>query len=290
MRISAPNRDALRFEAVVDIPLGRLPRNQNLLDRSSARDLQQIYGDVGDAWLRSSDSLSYPQMVSAAADALQREGLLDQVGFVVLAVATPDSQHQRLLGGYANQRFPSKPDVSAVAEQGAAGPFTALALAGARLESTQDRAVVLVLEQTALPPGRTPRPSRDSAVAVVLRRSGPGRVIDSLSVERRSARDTPVPTPSVVRRVHPAERVAGTTAIYGRSVPGVGGLRPAHETVATGVFALLASTWNETAPQELIEVVEHDQALGYDCSLTLDRTLAAGAGLSVAQPQAVASS
>ncbi|PPF42357.1 hypothetical protein C5B85_16460 [Pseudoclavibacter sp. AY1F1] len=287
MRISAPSRDALRIEAVIDIPLVGLPHIQKLVDRSLARDLQHIYGDVGDDSLLSSDSLSYPQMVSAAADALQRDGLLEQVRFVVLAIATPDSQHQRLLGGYANQRFPSRPDVFAVAEQGAAGPFTAIALAGVRLESTQDRAVVLVLEQTALPPGRTPRPSRDSAVAVVLRRSGPGCIIGSLSVERRSASDTSAPTTSGGGGERPVERASAATTISGCSVPGVGGLRPAHDSVATGVFARLASVWEEAASREPIEVVEHDQVLGYACRLTLDQTLTAG--LALAQPQEAAS-
>ncbi|MEK8227041.1 hypothetical protein NKG05_14645 [Oerskovia sp. M15] len=102
--------------------------------------LRWIYGgEAGDRWLDEGTGLDYPTMIRAAHRALGEAGALDDVRVVVLAVAVPDLQHERLLGGFVAQLFGDVPFAFAVSDQGSAGPFTALRLAHEQLVGTGAR-------------------------------------------------------------------------------------------------------------------------------------------------------
>ncbi|KFD44257.1 hypothetical protein IU11_04040 [Cellulosimicrobium sp. MM] len=99
--------------------------------RSVAEDLRYVYGeDQPTDWLEDGPGRDYPTMIRAARAALGGHGLLDDVRLVVLVVTTPDLQHERLLGGFVADLFDGGPSTFCVTEQGLAGPFTALRLAG----------------------------------------------------------------------------------------------------------------------------------------------------------------
>lgn len=268
-----------RLERVISLTHRHADREAIAGDLTPAVLLRHLYGEeLPVAWLDEAPGVTYPHLIDAAHRALEAEGLTERIRTVVLAVATPDSQHERLLGGYTNHRFASRPNAFAVAEQGAAGPFTAIAIAAHALAeptaAPDDRALVLVLEQTTLPPAEGPRPVDDVAVALVLGRGEVGRPIEAVDVRRGfgplRTGDAPIvigglgaePAPATTADAAPAELV-----------------RPERPSVAAGVWTALARVSQRAdAPAAAIEVHETDHRLGYRCALRLGAAASVGDG------------
>jgi hypothetical protein len=291
-RGSWPRGDGLRVRAVVDVPVDDLAPVGDGTRRSVAEDLRYVYGeDQPTDWLEDGPGRDYPTMIRAARAALGGRGLLDDVRLVVLVVTTPDLQHERLLGGFVADLFDGGPFTFCVTEQGLAGPFTALRLAGELLadggpgvgsvggsgDGTRGgTAVVLVLEQCTLPPTETRVPARDRVVALVVGRDGAGRPVEELSVVRAprgprpagrgasaGASDAPREMGSDVRRV-----VLGVD-VDPADVPVLDGDVVRHAdpwAAATGVWEVLA---DDDAPDAPVVLHERCVELGYRCSLAL---------------------
>lgn len=262
----------LQLERVIDIDLDGQDVDRGNIDLSSIHDLRFIYGnDVPHEWLTESTGASYPHLIAFAHDALVREGLADSIRTIVLAIASPDSQHRRLLGGFTTQLFATRPNTFAVTEQGAAGPFTALALARLHLEADltgADRAAVLILEQRTLPPAGVPVPTADRAIVLVVGRNRVGRTITEIGVRRGVDDASAVAT-------HPDRSllVAGLQVDH-RGSSTQRALRPGGPTVSTGVWQVLAGTGDLPGTAEHpIHVVEVDPDLGYTCELRLSSTV-----------------
>lgn len=295
-RGSWPRGDGLRVRAVVDVPVDDLAPVGDGTRRSVAEDLRYVYGeDQPTDWLEDGPGRDYPTMIRAARAALGGRGLLDDVRLVVLVVTTPDLQHERLLGGFVADLFDGGPFTFCVTEQGLAGPFTALRLAGELLAdgglvggpgvgsvggsgdaARGGTAVVLVLEQCTLPPTETRVPARDRVVALVVGRDGAGRPVEELSVVRAprgprpagrgasaGASDAPREMGSDVRRV-----VLGVD-VDPADVPVLDGDVVRHAdpgAAATGVWEVLA---DDDAPDAPVVLHERCVELGYRCSLAL---------------------
>lgn len=295
-RGSWPRGDGLRVRAVVDVPVDDLAPVGDGTRRSVAEDLRYVYGeDQPTDWLEDGPGRDYPTMIRAARAALGGRGLLDDVRLVVLVVTTPDLQHERLLGGFVADLFDGGPFTFCVTEQGLAGPFTALRLAGELLAgggsdggpdvgsvggsgdaARGGTAVVLVLEQCTLPPTETRVPVRDRVVALVVGRDGAGRHVEELSVVRAprgprpagrgasaGASDAPREMGSDVRRV-----VLGVD-VDPADVPVLDGDVVRHAdpgAAATGVWEVLA---DDDAPDAPVVLHERCVELGYRCSLAL---------------------
>nr|WP_146177753.1 hypothetical protein [Sphaerisporangium cinnabarinum] len=280
----------------MDVPVDDLAPVGDGTRRSVAEDLRYVYGeDQPTDWLEDGPGRDYPTMIRAARAALGGRGLLDDVRLVVLVVTTPDLQHERLLGGFVADLFDGGPFTFCVTEQGLAGPFTALRLAGELLAdggwdggpgvgsvggsgdaARGGTAVVLVLEQCTLPPTETRVPARDRVVALVVGRDGVGRPVEELSVVRAprgprpagrgasaGASDAPREMGSDVRRV-----VLGVD-VDPADVPVLDGDVVRHAdpgAAATGVWEVLA---DDDAPDAPVVLHERCVELGYRCSLAL---------------------
>lgn len=297
---SGPRDDALRVRAVVDVPVDDLVPVGDGTRRSVAEDLRYVYGeDQPTDWLEDGPGRDYPTMIRAARAALDGRGLLDDVRLVVLVVTTPDLQHERLLGGFVADLFDGGPSTFCVTEQGLAGPFTALRLAGELLADggpgvgpagrpgdagRAGAAVVLVLEQCTLPPTATRVPTRDRVVALVVARDGAGRPVEDLVVARAprgprpagptapaGSSDVPSGAGPDVRRVvlgvdvDPADVPLLDGDVVRRADPGA---------AATGVWEVLA---DDDAPAAPVVLHERCVELGYRCSLALGPRSAATA-------------
>lgn len=305
---SGPRQDALRVRAVVDVPVDDLVPVGDGTRRSVAEDLRYVYGeDQPTDWLEDGPGRDYPTMIRAARAALGGRGLLDDVRLVVLVVTTPDLQHERLLGGFVADLFDGGPSTFCVTEQGLAGPFTALRLAGELLADggpvvgsrggpgggpvggpgdagRAGTAVVLVLEQCTLPPTATRVPARDRVVALVVARDGAGRPVEDLSVARAPRGPRPAgPGASASSSDAPREagpdvrRVVLGVDVDPADVPLLDGDVVRHAdpgAAATGVWEVLA---DDDAPDAPVVLHERCVELGYRCSLALGPRSAATA-------------
>ncbi len=293
---SGPREDVLRVRAVVDVPVDDLVPVGDGTRRSVAEDLRYVYGeDQPTDWLEVGPGRDYPTMIRAARAALGGRGLLDDVRLVVLVVTTPDLQHERLLGGFVADLFDDGPSTFCVTEQGLAGPFTALRLAGELLSDggpgvgpvggpgvgsgdagRAGTAVVLVLEQCTLPPTATRVPARDRVVALVVARDGAGRAVEDLSVARAArgprpaGRGAPAGSSDVPRTAGPdVRRVVLGVDVDPADVPLLDGDVVRHAdpgAAATGVWEVLA---DDDAPDAPVVLHERCVELGYRCSLAL---------------------
>ncbi|MGN0111715.1 MAG: hypothetical protein ACI38P_08685 [Cellulosimicrobium funkei] len=297
------------MRAVVDVPVDDLVPVGDGTRRSVAEDLRYVYGeDQPTDWLEDGPGRDYPTMIRAARAALDGRGLLDDVRLVVLVVTTPDLQHERLLGGFVADLFDGGPSTFCVTEQGLAGPFTALRLAGELLAdggsgvgshggpgvgsgdaASGGTAVVLVLEQCTLPPTATRVPARDRVVALVVGRDGAGRPVEELSVVRAprgprpAGRGASAGASDAPRKVVPdARRVVLGVAVDQAGVdpadvPLLDGDVVRHAdpgAAATGVWEVLA---DDDAPDAPVVLHERCVELGYRCSLALGPRSAATA-------------
>ncbi|MFI2567548.1 hypothetical protein ACH473_03695 [Cellulosimicrobium funkei] len=288
------------MRAVVDVPVDDLVPVGDGTRRSVAEDLRYVYGeDQPTEWLEDGPGRDYPTMIRAARAALDGHGLLDDVRLVVLVVTTPDLQHERLLGGFVADLFDGGPFTFCVTEQGLAGPFTALRLAGELLADggpgagpvggpgdagRAGTAVVLVLEQCTLPPTETRVPARDRVVALVVARDGAGRPVEGLSVARAPRGPRPAgPGASASSSDAPREagpdvrRVVLGVDVDPADVPLLDGDVVRHAdpgAAATGVWEVLA---DDDAPDAPVVLHERCVELGYRCSLALGPRSAATA-------------
>ena len=254
----------LRLALVLDVALADvLPDSGSSAPGELLRAVHD--GDVGDGWLAQGTGLDYPVMIRAAHRALQDAGALDDVRVVVLAVAVPDLQHERLLGGFVAHLFGDVAFAFAVGDQGSAGPFTALRLAHEQLLGTGGRAVVLALEQCTLPADGSRRPARDRVVAIVADHGADGRAVEELVVVRAPA--DPLGTGSLVAPLD-ADRSPR---------PG-GSRRPDPGAYSTGVWEVLARVTADPArDDDALLVVDEDHDLRYRCELRLGPSTAAPA-------------
>ncbi|WP_340697710.1 hypothetical protein [Cellulosimicrobium funkei] len=292
------------MRAVVDVPVDDLAPVGDGTRQSVAEDLRYVYGeDQPTDWLEDGPGRDYPTMIRAARAALGGRGLLDDVRLVVLVVTTPDLQHERLLGGFVADLFDDGPSTFCVTEQGLAGPFTALRLAGELLADggpavgsrggpvggpgdagRAGTAVVLVLEQCTLPPTATRVPARDRVAALVVARDGAGRPVEDLSVARAArgprpaGRGAPAGSSDVPRTAGPdVRRVVLGVDVDPADVPLLDGDVVRHAdpgAAATGVWEVLA---DDDAPDAPVVLHERCVELGYRCSLALGPRSAATA-------------
>lgn len=143
--------------------------------RVYARDLALPYGlPLAEDRLAAGSGHSYAEMGEAVIDALVPAG--QPVDLLVEVFASPDVQPGRAASVHLSSYCPGRPFAFALAEQGTAGAFSALALTASYLSGDGfERALVLVLEQAALPwqpPLGTPVPDRHTAVGLLWERSG----------------------------------------------------------------------------------------------------------------------
>lgn len=127
------------------------------------------------------------------------EGLLGPLGLherrvdlIVFALHGFDCGAQKAVGCRIVELVAGRPQVFAVAEQGAAAPFTALKLAAAlrRVDGAETAAVITMEQSTAPIVDGGVLPDRDRAVGVVLAESGP---LAMESVEVRPSAEDPRP-------------------------------------------------------------------------------------------------
>ncbi|MEU0957545.1 hypothetical protein ABZ353_35250, partial [Streptomyces niveus] len=139
-------------------------------DTRAFRDhVESVYGTLPDfSWLEDGTAVSYHDMARVIAGELAAE--LADIDLVITVDGSPDCRHQSFPSCLLSDLMPGDPMLLGISEQGVAGPFTALRVAYDRLaDGSSRRALVLVMEQSTLPPDdRAVRPVRDLAVALLL--------------------------------------------------------------------------------------------------------------------------
>ncbi|MFD9871298.1 hypothetical protein [Streptomyces niveus] len=139
-------------------------------DTRAFRDhVESVYGTLPDfSWLEDGTAVSYHDMARVIARELAAE--LADIDLVITVDGSPDCRHQSFPSCLLSDLMPGDPMLLGISEQGVAGPFTALRVAYDRLaDGSSRRALVLVMEQSTLPPDdRAVRPARDVAVALLL--------------------------------------------------------------------------------------------------------------------------
>lgn len=267
-------------------------------DTRAYRDhVESVYGALPDfSWLEDGAAVSYHDMARVIARELA-EDLVD-VDLVITVDGSPDCRHQSFPSCLLADLMPGDPMLLGISEQGVAGPFTALRVAYDRLaDGSSRRALVLVMEQTTLPPDdRAVRPARDVAVALLL---GPDGAIPLerpvVTVDGRGASDG--------RRTAGAPERAedgayGPDGVYDPRADGVvagaGLTRPLRGTVlaraepghpCAGVWLALAGLLERTdgRPEGRVLLADRDPVLPYHCGLLL--TLPAGRAPERAAPR-----
>jgi hypothetical protein len=155
------------------------------------RDLGTLYGrPLGLGRLLGAHGNSFTDM---AEELLGPLGLRERgVDLIVLALHGFDCGVQKGIGCRLTELVPGRPLVFAVAEQGAAAPYTALKLAAALRRAGEARtAAVIAMEQSTAPEvAGVELPDRDRAVGVLLDETGPLTVE---SVQVRPAALDPLP-------------------------------------------------------------------------------------------------
>ncbi|WDZ83422.1 hypothetical protein [Micromonospora cathayae] len=242
--------------------------------------MESLYGPLDDlSWLTEGARVSYHDMVRTVVDDLGPA--LTDVDLVVTVDATPDCRHQSFPGALLTELLPGDPLMMGVTEQGVAGPFTALRIAHQQLRAGQARrALILVMEQSTLPPGGT-RPAHDVAVALLLgpdgtvavdaptlvvTRTGPGPA--DLSTAARPGADLPTEDRAGADLPEVDLIVAGAGP---ESVPA--GVPVRHAPTGhpcAGVWLALADLLADPhRPAGRVLVTDRDPVLPYRCAVTL---------------------
>ncbi|WP_103502423.1 hypothetical protein [Streptomyces sp. SM14] len=227
------------------------------------------------AWLESAPAVSYHDMAEAVGRALGPETLAG-IDLVVVAMTVADCRHASMAGALLGGLTDNDALVLGVSEQGAAAPFTALRIATGQLAAgSRDRALVVVMEQSTLPPCPVAgvRPTRDAAVAMILETGpGPGARVGTPQITVTSRGADPDPA-AAAPPAEPASPVR--TLIAG---PGLDGLAPADGVrlltaepglPGAGVWATLARHLNTGEVDGDILVADRDPHLPYHCALHL---------------------
>jgi hypothetical protein len=137
------------------------------------RHMDQVYGGIADpSWLERGTLIDFHDMVRVVAWEMAAD--LAGVDLLITVDASPDCRYQSFPACLLADLIPGEPKVLGVSDQGVAGPFTALRIAGQHLaDGACRRAVVLILEQRTVPPDeRAVRPAHDVAVALLVGRGG----------------------------------------------------------------------------------------------------------------------
>ncbi|MCI3222561.1 hypothetical protein [Streptomyces sp. NP-1717] len=247
--------------------------------------VESVYGTLQDfSWLKDGTAVSYHDMARVIARELAAD--LVDVDLVITVDASPDCRHQSFPSCLLADLMPGDPMLLGVSEQGVAGPFTALRIAYDRLaDGSSRRALVLVMEQSTLPPDdRAVRPARDVAVALLL---GPDGAIPLerpvVTVDGRRTAGGPEPA---------EDGPDGPYAPYGPYasradgvIAGAGLTRPLPDAVlaraepghpCAGVWLALAGLLEEADGPAggRVLLADRDPVLPYHCALLL--TLPAG--------------
>ncbi|MEU0522077.1 hypothetical protein [Streptomyces niveus] len=250
-------------------------------DTRAFRDhVESVYGTLPDfSWLEDGTAVSYHDMARVIARELAAE--LADVDLVITVDGSPDCRHQSFPSCLLSDLMPGDPMLLGISEQGVAGPFTALRVAYDRLaDGSSRRALVLVMEQSTLPPDdRAVRPARDVAVALLLGPDG------AIPLER------PVVTVDGRGRMADAPEAAGDgpggpyAPRADGVVAGAGLTGPLRDTVlaraepghpCAGVWLALAELLERAdgRPGGRVLIADRDPVLPYHCGLLL--TLPAG--------------
>ncbi|WP_381790519.1 hypothetical protein [Streptomyces niveus] len=255
-------------------------------DTRAFRDhVESVYGALPDfSWLEDGTAVSYHDMTRVIAGELAAE--LADIDLVITVDGSPDCRHQSFPSCLLSDLMPGDPMLLGISEQGVAGPFTALRVAYDRLaDGSSRRALVLVMEQSTLPPDdRAVRPARDVAVALLL---GPDGVIPLerpvVTVDGRGAADgrrtagTPEPADDGSGGPY-APRADGVVAGAGLTGPlrdtVLARAEPGHP--CAGVWLALAGLLERAdgRPGGRVLIADRDPVLPYHCGLLL--TLPAG--------------
>ncbi|MDB1085984.1 hypothetical protein PJ985_00070 [Streptomyces sp. ACA25] len=224
-----------------------------------------------DTWLREGPVVSHHDMVRAVARRLGSE-LLSEVDLIVTVAAGSDWRHQSLPGPVLADLAGSDPLIVGISEQGVAGPFTALRIAAGHLAAgSRRRALVVLMEQSTLPPCATAaRPERDAAVALLLGTlTGPelGRVEITVTDRAAVAPRHSAPPPAV-----PPAGTLLAGAGLGDLTPadGITLLRGEPGLPVTGLWLTLAHRLTSgEQPAGRLLVADRDPVLPYLCGLPL---------------------
>lgn len=257
------------LERVVPFAFTAADRTAGYDDLRAFRDhMEALYGPGDDfAWLAEGPGVNYHDMARTVARELGDE--LDGVDLVVTVSASPDCRHESLPACVLAGLIPGNPLVMGVGDQGVAGPFTALRIAFDLLATgTRRRALVLLTEQSTVPPGGSgPRPRHDVAVALLLGTRA-GMPLSRPTIEVTDLADGP------------GERVEVTPVRVPPAVdPALRGLLPGDGTdlvwgeaghTCTGVWlALTRFLATEGATADSVLVVDRDPVLPYLCTVRI---------------------
>ncbi|MEY9870941.1 hypothetical protein ABH931_000395 [Streptacidiphilus sp. MAP12-33] len=236
-----------RVEQILILPVDTLPGHgpdTRMMREYAERAAFFEPGAEEGSWLARGRGVTFEEMVELAAKAVDPA---EPVDLAVTVAATADCGDMGYPGSLLGHLLPGRPTVLGLADQGVAGPFTAVRVAADRIaRGDAGRAVVLVLEQCRVP--SEVRPARDRAVLVVLGGRGT-HAVEAVEV-RRGAFDGP-----------PRHRLV--TSARGE-IPGDEG--------ATGVWAALAERWPDLAGTS-VTVRAREEGLGYGCRLDLAASL-----------------
>lgn len=247
--------------------------------------VESVYGALPDfSWLEDGTAVSYHDMARVIARELAAD--LVDIDLVITVDGSPDCRHQSFPSCLLADLMPGDPMLLGISEQGVAGPFTALRIAYDRLaDGSSRRALVLVMEQSTLPPDdRAVRPARDVAVALLLGPDG------AIPLERPVVTVDGLRAPDGRRTAGAPEPAGeGTDGPYAPGADGViagaGLTGPLRDTVlaraepghpCAGVWLALAGLLERAdgRPGGRVLLADRDPVLPYHCGLLL--TLPAG--------------
>ncbi|MFD5895311.1 hypothetical protein [Streptomyces sp. NPDC060366] len=247
--------------------------------------VESVYGALPDfSWLEDGTAVSYHDMARVIARELAAD--LVDIDLVITVDGSPDCRHQSFPSCLLADLMPGDPMLLGISEQGVAGPFTALRIAYDRLaDGSSRRALVLVMEQSTLPPDdRAVRPARDVAVALLLGPDGaiplerPVVTVDGLrAADGRRTAGAPKPAEEGADRPY-APRADGVIAGAGLTGPlrdtVLARAEPGHP--CAGVWLALAGLLERAdgRPGGRVLLADRDPVLPYQCGLLL--TLPAG--------------
>ncbi|HZP50439.1 hypothetical protein [Actinocrinis sp.] len=239
-----------------------------------------LYGLGGDgSWAAGMPVVSYHDMARAVARDLAER--LDGIDLIISVEASADCRHQSFPACVLGDLVPGDPLVLGISEQGVAGPFTALRTAADMIAGgAARRALILILEQSTLPPGG-PRPARDLAVALLVSGEGAGPVLGRPVVTVSGRFDAPQdaavrPRPADPARRHPDPGRSARTLVLGAALadlapaPGVAVSRAEPGHPCAGVWLALADLLADGKPLDgSVLIADRDPRLPYLCSMLI---------------------
>jgi len=279
---AAPPPSGLRLERITTYSFTAADSGARGLSDSDLGHFTALYGpEALGPWVADATAVNHHDMVRAIAEDLGPQ--LDGVDLVITVQASPDCLHQSFPGCVLGALLPGDPLVLGVSEQGVAGPFTALRTAAGLLATgAAHKALIVLLEQSSLPPGEV-RPERDLAVALLLGTdlgAGQGIALGRPQVTvtgRLDAFDPDRTGPAPIDLpIDPDAQEAAELLVLGEGLadltpgPGVSVLRAESGHPCAGVWLALADLLNDGVPAGTrVLLADRDPRLPYTCSLPL---------------------